>query len=262
MMRKVLLILIIPFTASAQADFRATLSQTILNVSFGKAGTPSYDYGGTGFGTPTIGLEGEWRLKWSRINNDSVDVLSPRSRTSTSIEVALFYAGYKREVIGYTSDNDPLNSALDIKLLQVPLIYKLNAHLSALDENVRISFGIGVVASYVVRSHLKESAKDFSYANNKVVSEFDYQDEATTTNYGPQFYLSPVCFEMSFAFRRLFIAERAWFSFQNMYMKDLPAHWSIPSSHSVYLNAYQTWPKVTYGGGAFSIGWKINKPRS
>ena len=261
-MKAIGIIMLFPFFVHAQFDLRATLSQTLLNMSFGKAGTPSYFYGGTGFGTPTIGLEGEWRLKRSRINNDSVDVLNPRAHTSSSVEVIILYANYKREVLGRTSDNDPLTSAFNIRLLQVPVLYKVNAHLSALDENVRISFGIGVVASYVVYSHLKESAQDYKYANNKLVSQQDYSDEANTTGYGPRFYLSPVCFEFSFAFRRLFIAERAWFSFQNMYMNNLPGNWSVPDTHSIYLNAYQTWPKVTYGGGTFSIGLKINRPKN
>jgi hypothetical protein len=261
-MKAIAIIMLFPFFVQAQFDLRATLSQTILNMSFGKAGTPSYFYGGSGFGSPTIGLEGEWRFRRSRINNDSTDVLNPRAHTSSSVEVVVLYANYKREVLGKTADNDPLTSSFNVRLLQIPIIYKVSAHLSALDENVRISFGIGVVASYVMYSHLKESAQDFSYANNKLVGERDYSDEANTTSDGPRFYLSPVCFEFSFAFKRLFIAERAWFSFQNMYMNNLSGHWSVPDSHSIYLNAYQTWPKVTYGGGTFSIGLKINKPRN
>ena len=158
-----------------------------------------------------------------------------------------------------------MNSSLQLQVIQVPIIFKGNAHLSVLDENLRVSFGLGLVSSYVLSSYLKEDARAYvrdSKGNaikdaNGNYNWTDYAAEASTTQSGKRFYNS-VCVELSFAFKRLFISERAWFSWQDMYMGDLANTWAVPRTHSVYFNAYDTWSKVSYGGGAFTIGWKFN----
>jgi len=41
-------------------------------------------------------------------------------------------------------------------------------------------------------------------------------------------------------------------------MGSLSSTWAVPRTHSVYMNGYDTWKNIGYGGGAFTIGWKFN----
>ncbi|MCI0751946.1 MAG: hypothetical protein L0Y35_08915 [Flammeovirgaceae bacterium] len=231
-------------------------------MSFTKGNYTPYFYGGAAFGVASLGLEGElWLRKPRYLRGDSV-VMNPKYFTSTSLEVCMFYSNHEFSVTGYSNHAEPdlMSSNAEIRLLQIPVILKGSAHISVLDENLRISMGIGIVNSIVLKSHLKEEARIFIRdpdPNIGITGWNDYSDEANTTKSGKRFYNS-FCIEFSFGFKRLFIAERAWFSFTDMGWSDEADSWGVPKTHSIYFNAYDTWSKVTYGGGAFSIGWKFN----
>jgi len=71
-------------------------------------------------------------------------------------------------------------------------------------------------------------------------------------------YLSMFGIEMSGSFRRLYISIRAWFTLSDQYMSQLENDWQVPKAQSVYLGSYDRWDKITYSGGGFVMGWKIN----
>ncbi len=264
-MRKLILIILLPIAAEAQIDVRATISNTILNVGYGKGVNEEYFYGGSGFGSLSPGIEAEFRLKKLQYDKTDSAVISPKAFITTAIEAAVLYSSHAFIVNGYTSVFDPMASKLQVDVIQMPLIFKGNAHLSVLDENLRISLGLGVVNSYVLSQNLKESARAYSRdSKGNAIKDtsgnfiwVDYAAEANGTDAGPRFFTS-FCLEFSISFKRLYVAERAWFGGRDMYMSGLAPGWGVPRSHSVYFNAYDTWSKVSYSGGAFTIGWKIN----
>jgi len=222
MKKLIVLLSLIHSCALAQLDLRATLSNTILNVQFGTLSTPGYDYGGAGFGVPTLGLEAEWNLR-KRLNPKADTVFNPKAIGSTSLEACLFYSTHNLKVHGYTANNDIMNSSMQVQLMQVPLIFKGNAHLSVLDENLRISFGLGIVTSYVISTKLTEDARAYTRdAKGNAIKDangnytwVDYSASGSMGGSDRRIYNS-FCLEFSFAFKRLFICERAWFSSQDM----------------------------------------------
>ena len=258
--------MVVPFSILAQVDIRATLSQTILNIDYGKSMDKyHFLYGGAGLGTPALGVEVEMPLRKRRpVTIDSLTQL-PKGVLFGSVAMCLYYSNHTHSVQGRSEFYDPLHSRFDVRLIQIPLIYKGNFRLSILEEDVRFSFGIGIVNSYILKSSLQEVARAFTrdQNGNAIVDAngnntwIDYADSKVTTDYGRRFYNS-FCFEVSIGFKRLFISERAWFSPTDMYMSSLSDNWNVPRSHSVYFNAYDTWNKISYGGGQFTIGWKFN----
>lgn len=252
------ILILFAFNSLAQLDIRPGIARNFYNINFGKES--DYFYGGTGNGSIGPVLDLEWRFDrryWRK--KDTVMTLTKMALTlHRSLLLGIHYTSHQHTVIGLNQTDDEIFSDWKNKYLHLPLFYKFNFQPFVLDENFNISLGLGVVNSFLLSSFLEENATIFMRdQNGQVINEEFISDRASVKPYANQ-HLMMFGIEMAGSFKRLYIAIRAWFTLSDQYMPNLKDNWSIPNQYSVYLGSYDTWDKITYSGGGFVLGWKVN----
>ena len=67
------------------------------------------------------------------------------------------------------------------------------------------------------------------------------------------------CLELSYEYGRFYLALRVFQASGNQYSHGIENQWALAESQSIYLQAYNDYPKLTYEGGGVLIGWRINR---
>lgn len=242
----------------AQLDIRVGISQNFYNINFGS--NSDYFYGGAGNNSvgPVVDFEYH-RKKHYWMKKDTVLSMKKLMLTlHSSILMGFHYTYHTHTVSGVNQVDDDIFSNWNNKYLHIPLIYKINFQPLILDENFHMSFGIGVVNSFLVSSTLEERATIYTRdSEGEILDQQFVSDQANVKPYAKK-YIPMLGLEMSGSFKRLYIAIRAWLNFSDQYMSGLENNWQVPIEQSVYLGSYQRWDKITYTGGGFVLGWKIN----
>ena len=220
-------------------------------------GTSSpYNYGG-GADNVSPGVDVELKLKPMKLKKFPA-LYKIHNTSHKALMTGLYYTSNHYSVKGFTSKGDPMASQFDSKYIHVPLLYKFNFQPFILDEDFHISGAIGIMNSFLLNAKMKEQATYYVLdSSGRVVSQTDVADDQDVTTYSQSYFWS-FCLDISISFKRLYVGERAYFSFQDQYLNGLESRWGVPADHSIYINAYKTWSSLNYSGGFFYIGWKIN----
>jgi hypothetical protein len=241
-----------PAVASGQVDIRVGIAQNTFNFMYGMQ---QFYYGGAG--APAVSPVADFDI---HLGNFKSTTRKGRAMALgyKSLIVGLNYHSASLQQKGYTGSNDPMYSRFEAQVIYLPILYKLNAQLFVLDEDFHIAFGLGMVNGVLLDAALHEEGTDYQYdSNDQLTGQVDYADDRNVTAFSRR-YWPGLTLEMSFAFKRAFLSIRPYIFFGNQYMEGLEAQWSVPLEYSVYFNAHQQWSKITYGGGAFVLAFKIN----
>jgi hypothetical protein len=240
----------------SQVLIRLNLSQNFFNINYGK--DSDYFYGGTGNSSISGALDLEFRLKDRKSKKDTVVTLRKMMLTKyRSILVAAHYSNHDFSVSGFSANGDPILSYMNTQFIHMPIMFKINFQPFVLDEGFIVGAGIGVVPSYLINGSLHEEATIITRdSNGDVINEEFISDETDITLYHDRFFLM-FGIELSWSIGRIYVAQRVWFSVRDVYMAELANNWAVPTTHSVYFGAYETWPGIDIGGGAFVIGIKL-----
>jgi|GEM_PF-3814942 len=242
----------------AQMEIHLNLSQNFFNINYGKDN--DFFYGGTGNATLSGAVDIQYNfIKHARMKRDSSrSVRRMMFLTFPSLSLSGHYTSHHLIVNGFNADDDPVHSEFEIAYLYLPVIFKYNAQPFVLDEHFVVGIGIGVAPTILLNSRLDESALiNTRDANGDIINQQVVSDNKDVTQFGQKVLFNFV-FELSWSIGRVYVAQRSWFSLRDQFMSDLAGQWQVPASHSVYLGAHDIWPKVTYGGGAFVIGLRID----
>jgi hypothetical protein len=247
-----LLLFVAPVAALCQVDIRVGIAQNTFNFMYG---TQQFYYGGAG--ASAVSPIADFDIHLGSFKSASRKG-KPMALGYKSLLVCVNYHSANLQQKGYTESNDPMYSRFEAQVIYVPLLYKLNAQLFVLDEDFHIAFGLGMVNGVLLQAALHEEGTDYQYdSDNQLTGQVDYADNRDVTAFSRR-YWPGLTLEMSFAFKRAFLSIRPYIFFGNQYMEGLEAQWSVPVEYSVYFNAHQQWSKITYGGGAFVLAFKIN----
>jgi len=242
----------------SQLDIRVGISQNFYNINFG--GDSDYFYGDAGNNSvgPVVDFEYH-RKKHYWIKKDTVLSMKKLMLTlHSSILMGFQYTNHTHTESGVNQVDDDIFSSWNNQYLHIPLIYKINIQPLILDENFHMSFGVGIVNSFLLSSRLEESATIFTRdSEGEILDERSVSDEASVKPYARK-YIPSIGIVMSGSFKRLFIAMRGWINFSDQYMSRLENNWQVPREQSVYLGSYERWDKITFTAASFVLGWKIN----
>lgn len=241
-----------------QVSIMPAIAYTPYNVQFGSFSASNFSYGGDGNATLNPSINLEWALKRKPILDSTSRKFRLAQSTFKSVLVAFHYNNHELSVSGFTQSGDPIFSTMKARYLQIPIFFQFNMKPFTLNEDFSIGMGIGVVNSILLKNTLREEATLLTRdTNGAIIGEELISDSDNVTRFNNR-YSWMVGLEFTIRFKRLYLAERAWFTLTDQYMEGLIDEWNVPVSHSVYLGSYETWPKVIIGGGAFVLGWKIN----
>jgi hypothetical protein len=252
-----ILLTIIPNMLWAQKlSVRPTFAYSASNMTFGSSSSGNYNYGGgSNYASPGVDLE--WKLKPMKLKKFSA-LYKIHNTSHKSIMTGMYYVENHYSVYGFSVANDYLTSGFDSRYIHVPLIYKWNFQPFIMNEDLHVSGGLGMMNSFLLNAQLKETSTHYTLdATNHVIGRTVTSAEADVTSFSVSYYWS-ISIDLSVSFKRLYMGERAYFGFQDQYMKGLQANWNLDPTNSIYMGSYKTWSSLTYGGGFFYIGWKIN----
>lgn len=257
MKKLILLILIIPTMVSAQVDIIPSVANHIFTMGYGEGGNAEYVVGGSGVGSFGGALNIEWKLRqpW-KLEGSMTEVR--KNLTFFSVLFAAHYTNHDQVVTGRTDNDDDLYSNLGARFIHVPVIFRYNFQPFVLSDDFKIGMGLGVVNSFLLKYELEEEAVVRTFdTNGNLLTEVTIADQGDVTEFGNP-YTPMMGVDFSISFGRLYVAQRAWFTFGDQFMSDLPANWGVPSQYSIYIDSHSTFRKLTYSGGGFIVGWKIN----
>lgn len=207
---------------------------------------------------PVLDLEYRFKRQYGMKRDTALSFRKLSVGHHKSLLLGMHYTNHNHSESGYTPESDRVLSSWNNQYIHLPLIYKFNAQLFPLDEDFFIGFGMGITNSFLLKSQLTESVEIYTRGSmNEIIGSETISDQANVKPFANR-HLMMFTFEMSASFKRLYLSIRAWFSLKDQYLKDLETNWLLNDQQSIYLGSYQTWDKVTYGGGAFVLAYKIN----
>ncbi len=233
---------------------RPTFAYSSFNMIYGS--NSNYNYGGgSDYAAPGVDLE--WKLQSMKLKKFPA-LYKVHNTSHKAIMTGIYYGENHYSVYGFSVANAYLTSKFDSKYIHIPLLYKWNFQPFILDEDLHVSAGIGMMNSFLLNAQLKESSTQYTLnATNHVIGQTVTSDQADVTSYSVSYFWS-FSIDISISFKRLYVGERAYFGFQDQYMKGIQSHWNLDPDNSIYMGSYKTWSSLTYSGGFFYIGWKIN----
>ncbi len=238
-----------------QVSIIPSIAYTPYNVQFG---SNNFAYGGNGNATLNPALNLEWVMKRRSNLNSASEKSQITQYTFKSVLIAIHYNNHELAVSGFSQSNDPIFSTMKTRYIQIPVFFRYNIKPFILNEDFSIGMGLGIVNSILLKNTLREEANLLTRASNGIIIDQQFISDSDNVTRFNNRYTWMVGLEISIRFKRLYLAERAWFTLTDQYMEGLIDEWNVPASHSVYLGSYETWSKVNIGGGAFVLGWKIN----
>ena len=262
----IILFCTISFSVSAQLSVRLGVAKNFYNINFGNEN--GYFYGGAGNQNigPVLDLEYDFARHYMFRKDTSMTLRKLLLRSNASMVIGFHYFNSYLSDEGFNRDGDPVFSNWTNQYLMVPILWKTNIQPFVLDEDFRVSIGMGVTLAFLLSSQLNEGIDVYmrdSQGNliqdvdGNYILEVEIRDAAEVKTYSKTIY-PMFSIDMSVRFKRLYSGIRAWIGFGDFYMKGLESNWNLNNQQSIYFGSYDKWGSVHYSGGAISIGYKIN----